>query len=161
LRERAEDIPLLIHYFHNKYSYEFKKELFRVPEEVLHLLQAYSWPGNVRELENVIRRAMVLRDWNFIYRELPVDKDEYDEGITLFGDSKSRFVWSEEKVKGSFAASDFSLRTITKAYVSEVEKEAILRALKETQWNRRKAAGLLKISYKTLLNRILEFDLRP
>jgi transcriptional regulator with PAS, ATPase and Fis domain len=42
-----------------------------------------------------------------------------------------------------------------------VEKEAILRALKETQWNRRKAAGLLKISYKTLLNRILEFDLRP
>jgi two-component system response regulator AtoC len=161
LRERAEDIPLLIHYFHNKYSYEFKKELFRVPEEVLHLLQAYSWPGNVRELENVIRRAMVLRDWNFIYRELPVDKGEYDEGISLFGDSKSHFVWSEEKVKGFFAASDFSLRTMTKAYVSEVEKEAILRALKETQWNRRKAAGLLKISYKTLLNRILEFDLRP
>ena len=159
MRERAEDIPLLIHYFLNKYSYEFKKELFRVPEEVVHVLQAYSWPGNVRELENVIRRAMVLRDWDFIYRELPVEKEDHDKGISFFGDSKNRFAWSDEKIKKFFTKSDFSLRTITKAYVSEVEREAILRALRETQWNRRKAAGMLKVSYKTLLNRILEFDL--
>ncbi|MBW2023055.1 MAG: helix-turn-helix domain-containing protein [Deltaproteobacteria bacterium] len=56
---------------------------------------------------------------------------------------------------------DFSLKGITKQYVSEVEKRAILKTLQQTRWNRRQAAKLLGVSYKTLLNRISEFNLRP
>ena len=60
-----------------------------------------------------------------------------------------------------FKDNDFSLKKISKAYVSEAECLSISKALKETNWNRKKAAELLQISYKTLLNRILEFDLQP
>ena len=73
----------------------------------------------------------------------------------------ARLVWSDEKIKELFRDADFSLKRISKAYVSEAEQKTILDALRETHWNRKKAAQLLKVSYKTLLNRILEFDLEP
>ena len=60
-----------------------------------------------------------------------------------------------------FEAPDFSLKKISKAYVSEAERDMILKALKETEWNRKKAAKQLGVSYKTLLNRIDEFNLKP
>ncbi|MBW1850876.1 MAG: helix-turn-helix domain-containing protein [Deltaproteobacteria bacterium] len=64
-------------------------------------------------------------------------------------------------MKRFFGDGEFSLKKISKAYVSEAERHAIQDALKKTKWNRKKAAQLLKISYKTLLNRIEEFDMKP
>lgn len=161
LRERKEDIPLLVHYFMDKYCYELKKEGVEAPDEVLDFFSAYLWPGNVRELENVVRRAIVLKNWDFVFTDLQLTK-----GAQIGEDSPSagpstRPLWSEDKVIQLFKENDFSLKKITKAYVSEMEKEAILRALRETHWNRKRAAELLQVSYKTLLNRILEFDLKP
>ena len=74
LRERKEDIPGLIHYFLNKYCFELKRNALRAPYYVSSFLLSYHWPGNVRELENLVRRAVVLRDWNFTFNELDVDK---------------------------------------------------------------------------------------
>jgi two-component system response regulator AtoC len=62
---------------------------------------------------------------------------------------------------GFFQREDFSLKTISKAYVSEAERQALVKALEHTQWNRQKAAQLLRVSYKTLLNRIEEYGLEP
>ena len=114
----------------------------------------------MRELENVIRRAIVLRDFDFLFKELELKEVDHERGHRSFPDDISpNLDWHDDKVKGFFKRDDFSLKKISKAYVSEVECQAILRALKETQWNRKKAAQLLQVSYKTLLNRIREFDL--
>ena len=162
LRRRKDDIPLLIHYFLNKYCFEFKKELMHIPDKIADLFLAYQWPGNIRELENVIRRAIVLRDWNFIFKELDLEKVDTESGRVSSSEVDSlNFDWHEDRVTSFFEEKDFSLRKVSKAYVSEAERHAIMQSLEETQWNRRKAAQLLKVSYKTLLNRIDEFDLKP
>ena len=160
LRGRNEDIRLLTHYFLNKYCYEFKKKFLEMPNKITKIFMAYQWPGNVRELENVIRRAIALRDWNFILKEL--EKLHPDSEPLSFSDDDSYLLdWQDDKVRGFFRDSDFSLKKLRNAYVSEAERQAILKALKETQWNRKRAAQLLQVSYKTLLNRILDFDLKP
>src|SRR5439155_10238497 len=60
LRERVEDIPLLVHYFVGRYAAKIGRAITRVPKEAMQRLMAYPWPGNVRELENVIERAVIL-----------------------------------------------------------------------------------------------------
>jgi formate hydrogenlyase transcriptional activator len=60
LRERVQDIPLLVHYFLERYAAKIGRAITRVPREAMQRLMAYPWPGNVRELENVIERAVIL-----------------------------------------------------------------------------------------------------
>jgi two-component system, NtrC family, response regulator AtoC len=162
LRERKEDMSVLAHYFMNKYCHEFRKEPLEIQDKVIKLFQAYHWPGNVRELENVVRRALVLRNWDAVIKELQLG-DGIDNSVegALFRESGLGRSWSDNKVKKFFRESDFSLKKISRVYVSEIEKEAIVMALKETRWNRRKAAELLQVSYKTILNRMEELDIRP
>jgi two-component system response regulator AtoC len=162
LRERQDDIPLLLDYFLNKYCFELKKPVPEVPNHVTKFFISYQWPGNVRELENVIRRAIVLRDWNFIFEELSLESSNDEaEPSTPMVDGSLLPGWSDDRVKRFFEDPDFSLKRISKDYVSEAERQVILKALKETEWNRKKAATRLGVSYKTLLNRIDEFDLKP
>jgi two-component system response regulator AtoC len=133
-----------------------------MPEHVTNFFLSYHWPGNVRELENVVRRGIVLRDWNFIFDELSLGAPPQEGELgTPSPDGSPPLAWPDDQVKEFFEAPDFSLRKISKAYVSEAEREMILKALKETEWNRKKAAKQLGVSYKTLLNRIDEFNLKP
>jgi formate hydrogenlyase transcriptional activator len=60
LRERSEDIPMLVEYFIDRYARKARKNITRINKETLELLQSYSWPGNIRELQNVIERSMIL-----------------------------------------------------------------------------------------------------
>ncbi|MDY6988947.1 MAG: sigma-54 dependent transcriptional regulator [Thermodesulfobacteriota bacterium] len=162
LRTRKEDIPLLTHYFMNKYCFELKKGVLDIPDEIADLFLAYQWPGNVRELENVIRRAIVLRSWDFAFNDLnQEDEDHQTESGSASEVESQDSDWRDDKMSRLFRDNDFSLKKISKAYVSQAEREAIMNALRETQWNRRMAARLLQVSYKTLLNRIKEFDLKP
>ncbi|MFZ7112417.1 MAG: sigma-54 interaction domain-containing protein [Desulfatiglandales bacterium] len=162
LRERKDDIPLLIHYYLNRYCFEFKREVLDVSDRILNLVMAYHWPGNVRELENIVRRAIVLGNWDFLLDELNLQEGGED---TSGGTSEKSHLPSldrgDERIKKLLDSEDFSLKKITKAYVSDAERGAILEALKETKWNRKKAAQMLQVSYRTLLNRIDEFGLKP
>jgi len=162
LRTRKEDIPLLTHYFMNKYCFELRKGVLDIPDEVAELFLAYQWPGNVREIENVIRRAIVLRSWDFAFNDLNQEEGDQEtvDGSSSEVESQDSD-WRDHKLSRLFRDNDFSLKKISKAYVSLAEREAIMNALRETQWNRRMAARLLQVSYKTLLNRIKEFDLKP
>ncbi|NLD36296.1 MAG: sigma-54-dependent Fis family transcriptional regulator [Desulfatiglans sp.] len=161
LRERRDDIPLLIHFFLNKYCFEYKKKISDLPERVLDFLVSYNWPGNIRELENIMRRAIAVSDWSFIFQEL--DQSNMDTSLKPdpvnsieLDDNDSEHI---RQLK-LFKEQEYSLRKISKAYVSEKEHEAILDILNKTRWNRTKAAEILGVSYKTLINRMQEFGIK-
>lgn len=161
LRERKQDIPLLIHYFLTKYCLELRKELIEVPSRVIRHFNAYHWPGNVRELENAVRRAVALREWDFIFREMALETLEPTSGTSAPERNVFLPSWEDETLHKLIRQKDFSLKNISKDYVSEAEKNAILVTLAKTHWNRKRAAEVLGVSYKTLLTRIEKFDLKP
>jgi two-component system response regulator AtoC len=161
LRARKPDIPILVQYFVDKYCLEHKKEILEIPAKVLKHLQAYQWPGNVRELENAVRRALALRDWGFVFRELSLEALPRGARRASSEDLAEASGWSDEKIARLIKENRFSLKKITKTCVSEAERQAIVDVLAETQWNRKKAAEMLGVSYKTLLGRIDEFRLKP
>ena len=124
LRERKEDIPLLVNHFLNKYAKENNKPIPQLEPEVMDALINYEWSGNVRELANVIERAIVLSPAGIIsMKHLPKRIIE-KTGWTLCKESSLNLL--------------------------EVEKSLILRALNSTGWNQTKAAQVLGISRKQL-----------
>ena len=161
LRERKEDIDLLVDYFMEKCCIELGKKRVPMGKDIRDHFQRYLWPGNIRELENIIKGIIAFQKTDVVYSELKLA-----EGVGAQGEElRSRVTilsqaWDERKIKQLIKGKkDIPLKVITKQYVAEVEKEAIFKALDHTRWNRKKAAELLQISYKTLLNRIDEFDL--
>ena len=160
LRARREDIPLLADYFANKFCYDYDQAPLSIPLNVMTLLQKYRWPGNIRELENMVRRAITVQGWDFLFKEMEVNPEL---GISAqewqFEDDLLLGPWEEGGIDHLFSEKDFSLKKITKKYVAQVERSAIMEALKQTGWNRKMAARLLGVSYKTLLNRMNEYQI--
>ena len=162
LRERKEDIDLLVDYFMEKYCIELGKQPVPLGRDIRAHFQRYLWPGNIREMENIIKGIIALQKTDAVYTELKVAEGV---GVSEGEELRSRVavlsqIWDDKKIKQLIKGrKDIPLKEITKEYVSEVEKEAISKALDHTRWNRKKAAERLQISYKTLLNRIDEFDL--
>lgn len=139
LRERKEDIPLLVEHFLSRFNKEMGKEVEDVAADTLQALSDYSWPGNVRELENTIERAMVLETSNRLTLEhLP-------DGI------KNQEVNPAIKA----AANELSIKKMT----TIMEQELIKKALEKTNGNRTWAAKLLEISHRALLYKIKRYGL--
>ena len=133
LRERKEDIPILIRFFLEKYNKEQNKDIIRISDEALSLLMNYSYPGNVRELENIIKHAVVFADKNTIAKQdLP---DSIPSPILL----------SSGAVSG-----DKLLKSGGFFKISELEKQLIVETLAMTGNNHTVAAKHLGISRSTL-----------
>ncbi len=139
LRERLEDIPLLIQHFINRFSVSMNKVVKGVSKPSLSILMQYSWPGNVRELINVIERAMVLAD------DQKIQPDHLPTELTAQG--------SKECMESLFEG--YSLK---KAKIV-MEKMLISKALTVTSGNRSKASALLEISYPALLAKIGDYGI--
>jgi DNA-binding NtrC family response regulator len=139
LRERKEDIPLLVDYFVRKYSEENEKPLRRVSTEALRLLVNYSWPGNVRELENVIERAVVLSSDSEIVPELLPDH---------IAGRGSAFPILEHRP-------DASLFEI----VENCERRIIIDMLEKCNWNQTEAAERFRVPLSTLNQKIKRLNI--
>lgn len=161
LRERKEDIFLLTDYFMDKYCSELKKDRVHIDDSVKEHFQKYHWPGNVRELENIIKGIIAFQKTDMIYTDLkPREVTDREEELPNSKSSDLYEVWDNRKIEQLIKDKrNVCLKTIRGQYIAEVEKRAICKALELTRWNRKNAAELLQVSYKTLLNRIEEFKL--
>jgi two-component system response regulator AtoC len=146
LRERKEEIPIFVEYFLDKFSKKYHKKVNPLSDKMMKAFLRHHWLGNVRELENVIQRFVVLGNEKAIIEELaPVtQKDSIPE--------KKKKTAQTKKARPS-------LKDINQKAIKKAEAEVILKALEVTNWNRKKAAHLLNISYKALLYKIKETGL--
>jgi two-component system response regulator AtoC len=149
LRERREEIPLLVESFMQRYSLEYGRPPQVVSDRLSAELQRYPFPGNVRELENMVKRIVVLGGEETILSELA--RREAGDG------GRSAFEELLEEVEET--AGDVPLREVGRRAALEVEREAIEAMLNRTGWNRKQAAKLLGVSYKTLLQKIRDCGL--
>ncbi len=177
LRERKEDIPALVEYYYRKFKSEYPENNGAKPDtDIMEKLCRYSWPGNVRQLQNCIKKQMVMNSWEKIFNELPKDGTEVPKNVVKPNKGKksdtdtgefstesvtiiSQFVDLSTSSEKLFQ--DISLKKIKKMAANRVEKEVIVFVLDKVGWNRSKAAKILKISYKTLLYKMSEFDINP
>ncbi len=145
LRERREDIELLVQHFRQKKCREMNIPPKRLTKEALAGLKSYPWPGNVRELENVIERTMVLVDGEEIgYHDLPLT---FDEGIA---EEEAAEEWGEDADDGSLLLNE---------RLDEVERDLIARAMEEAQHVKTKAASLLGIKTSALYYKLDKYGL--
>jgi len=186
LRERPEDIPALIEYYFKRYLLEHPKTKAEKPDNhTMERLCSYHWPGNVRQLQNCIKKLMVLNSWDKIFEELP--NDGYTTGTSSSentsqaqsagsgmhspeyqfdndpGNRRLRIIseFVDLSTSSEKLFEDISLKKIKKLASDKVEKEVITFVLEKVGWNRSKAAKILKVSYKTLLYKMSEFDVNP
>jgi len=139
LRERREDIPLLVDHFVKKYNQQFHKHLTGVSPAALELLQAYSWPGNVRELSNIVERSVVLVEGPVIEaKDLPLD--------LLLPDPRAR-------AEGGEALPLKEAR-------DQFERQLVLQVLERVQWNRTQAARLLGMHRNSLKAKLEAWGIR-
>jgi formate hydrogenlyase transcriptional activator len=141
LRERPEDIPMLVHFFANKYAQRMKKPIERIPAETMAVLTAYRWPGNIRELQNLIERAVILTRGRVL--EVPL----------------------AELKQSAKVASNHSDRADGGVTLENVEREHILKILRESNWvigGPKGAAARLGLHRTTLNTRIRKLGItRP
>lgn len=136
LRERREDIPLLLQHYMARYSAEFHKHFSRVSDEALQLLLAYSWPGNVRELRNLVERILIL-----------------EKGDTLLPEHLPPEITAPS---APVAAAHYTLPAAG-VNLDEVERDLVRQALAATEGNQTRAANLLGISRDQLRYRMQKF----
>ena len=154
LRDRGQDIPLLVEHFIAKYNQRLGKRVERMDEDAMQTLLGYSWPGNIRELENLMERSVLFADGAVIHASsLPDSLRERAPGASV--------PIAAVGPLGSIAApSGASMKEIVRQAQAELERELIARALEETGGNVTRAAKRLQISRKSLQVKMKELGLR-
>jgi two-component system, NtrC family, response regulator AtoC len=134
LRERAEDVPLLVHYYIDAYNTEFRKQVRGVSPAAMERLTAYGWPGNVRELRNAVERAMLLADGNEL---LP-----------------AHFPLGGGPLGNRLEGVDLPANGID---LEQLERSLVMQALERSRWNQTRAAALLGLNRDQIRYRIEKF----
>jgi len=148
LRERREDIEVLVQHFIDYFNNQFNKAVKTIATDVMDFFKTYSWPGNIRELMNSIKRAVVLANETIEFSHLPV---ENFQSTALSRNSQLPSLAINRPIR--------PLKEVCQEVARRVERETISRVLHETRWNKVKTARLLKINYKTLFNKMRELGI--
>jgi two-component system response regulator AtoC len=176
LRDRKEDIVPLVKHFVEKYRRRYKGGLDRIPDDVMTRFHQYDWPGNVRELENLVRRLVVLKDPAMVLGELVPGRAGMAPQMPVVGSASIASPGHNSAVNAAVSVpptyrseapahlhaplpEDAPLKEVGRRAARIAEREAIIRALMRTGWNKRKAALRLQISYKALLYKIKECEI--
>jgi DNA-binding NtrC family response regulator len=156
LRERPEDIPILVDHFINHFSKKRKREPIKFDQEVITLFMKYPWPGNVREMENLIERLIILDEDNFVtskdlpqrfqeYQGRPVQAEPFIDPVAT-GDLNREVLFPDRGI---------NLNNL----VDEMERNLISQAMQKAQGIKSKAADLLGLKRTTLLEKIKKLEL--
>ncbi len=146
LRERKEEVPILLKHFMSRMSERYARSPLPLTQALLAACHEYSWPGNLRELSNFVKRYLILGDEKLAVAELNPKNDSPGGAHGEYG----------AKVSADQAG---GLKSLARNAKDEAEAEAITKALEETNWNRKQAAALLQISYKALLYKIRQYGI--
>jgi transcriptional regulator with PAS, ATPase and Fis domain len=182
LRERRDEIPTLTDFFVSRFSRKYNRPLRPISDQLRQLFLHYDWPGNIRELENMIKRIVILQDEHLVVREIERNMERVAATAVAAG-APAFAVAGVSAGFGSVPGSPVpytpiapdpeplalpdepepaveeggeSLAAVAKAAAMKAERAAIEHTLRQVHWNRRKAAQILGVSYKTLLNKIKE-----
>jgi two-component system NtrC family response regulator len=140
LRDRKQDIPILVHFFMERVCKRFRRTPVKIGNSIMHKLESYSWPGNVRELENSIERLIVFaQDDQARIEDLP--EEILQPQLTI---GKAVLQIPPEGIS-----------------LADIDKELILTALERNQWNQTRAADFLRISRNVLVYRMQKYRLGP
>jgi DNA-binding NtrC family response regulator len=160
LRNRAEDIPLLADFFTYKFCMTYKKGFFTLSDKIKKVFLKYQWPGNIKELESAVKRVVMIRDEKKFLSSFHLDSGKATRaaGKQWFDSMTSldKLIDPKEYIG---KIDTMSLKDICCEGMAKVEKNIMKKALDNTNWNRKKAAGMLNISYKSMLNKIKNYKL--
>jgi two-component system response regulator AtoC len=143
LRERKEEIPILLKHSMTRMAERYARPPLPLTPQLLQACHDHNWPGNLRELNNFLKRYLILGDENLAIAELQPKND---------GTGGTR-------ADGSGRDDAGGLKSLARNAKDEAEAEAIMRALEQTNWNRKQAAAVLQISYKALLYKIRQYGI--
>ena len=157
LRRRRDEIPLLLRHFMHRLARHYRLPAREFPASVIAACEAYSWPGNLNEMEAFVKRFLVAGDAQLATGKLP-------QSNTLASATSGPIPWAEFEESNQPPSPDpektESLKSLVQGIKSEAEQNAIRAALRRTGWNRKAAARLLSVSYRTLLYKIEEYQIR-
>ena len=145
LRERREEIPLLLKQFMARYASQYARTALPLSTDLVNACLRYSWPGNLRELENFVKRYLILGDESLLRSELKSRAKETECTPE-----------SARTVGGTPAG---GLKSLVRCLKEKAEVNAISRALEEANWDRKQAAQILSISYKALAYKISQYGI--
>jgi two-component system, NtrC family, response regulator AtoC len=145
LRERKEEVPILLKHFMSRMAEQYARAPLPLSPTLMAACLEYSWPGNLRELSNFIKRYLILGDEKLAIAELNPKND-------VNGGQRADTAKSSDSSTGG-------LKSLSRSAKDEAEAAAITQALEQTNWNRKQAAALLKISYKALLYKIRQYGI--
>lgn len=144
LRDRKEDIPLLVGFFLSRFNNKLKKQIQGVSRPALDALKCFTWPGNIRQLENVVERSVLMSE----------------EEVLKLKDLPKEVVGDQGQAADELAESPLSFKEIVRAQTQKIERELIERALDSTSGNVTKAAETLGLSRKGLQLKIKELGIK-
>jgi two-component system response regulator HydG len=146
LRHRKDDIPLFAEYFLERANEELSKKVEGFEPEVMEAFMKYPWPGNLREFRNVVRRSALLSSSGKINMKVLPEEIVSSQTIIPIIESQQNSIQSEPRTLG------------LKDAAAQAEYEAIMKVLKQVNFNKSKAADILKIDRKTLYNKIKNYE---
>ncbi len=150
LRERREEIPVLVEHFRRKFNAQYVRSI-EIPPDTIRLFMEYHWPGNIRELENAVKRVIVLGSARPVHQEIV--------GSLNSNGSRGSAPAALAMTASISPEGTISLKDIARQAARDAERVAIKEVLDRVHWNRAKAARLLQISYKALLYKIVQCGL--
>ena len=145
LRQRKEEIPMMLRHFMIQVAERYACPLLSVSPRLVKACENYPWPGNIRELENFVKRYLVLGDEDAVIADLERGTAQESNSV----------------VDSRVEPQNPDLKQMVKSLKNGAEMEAIAQALETSGWNRKRAASVLNISYKALLYKIRQYDIRP